>query len=254
MAYKDSPYLRACIDSLKKQTIKSEIFITTSTPTDNIHAIADDYNLQLHITIGGQGIAHDWNFALQSASTRYVTLAHQDDLYLPDYTASCLKAANSRKDTLICFTDYEEIADNFLRSNNRLLRTKRLMIRTFLPLRHHLTTRFWKTRLLSFGCPIAAPTVMFDLKQIRDFNFSPAYTVSIDWEGWYRLAQMKGSFIYVPQILLQHRIHSASETTNAIGGSRRQAEDQLMYRKFWPPVIVKLLSRLYAEGYKSNQL
>jgi len=33
MAYKDSPYLSDCLDSLKDQTVKSEIYITTSTPS-----------------------------------------------------------------------------------------------------------------------------------------------------------------------------------------------------------------------------
>ena len=41
-AYKDSPYLEACIRSLKSQTVPSEIICTTSTPsrylTEHIHA------------------------------------------------------------------------------------------------------------------------------------------------------------------------------------------------------------------------
>ena len=35
-AYKESPYLEECIKSLKNQTIKSNILIATSTPTDYI--------------------------------------------------------------------------------------------------------------------------------------------------------------------------------------------------------------------------
>ena len=31
-AYKESPYLEECITSLMEQTVKSEIFIATSTP------------------------------------------------------------------------------------------------------------------------------------------------------------------------------------------------------------------------------
>ena len=32
MAYKNSPYLADCLDSLKSQTVRREIYITTSTP------------------------------------------------------------------------------------------------------------------------------------------------------------------------------------------------------------------------------
>ena len=40
-AYKESPYLEECIKSLKKQTLKSEIIISTSTPNDLIKKLAE---------------------------------------------------------------------------------------------------------------------------------------------------------------------------------------------------------------------
>ena len=44
-AYKESPYLEECITSLMEQTVKSEIFIATSTPNKYIDDIAAKYNL-----------------------------------------------------------------------------------------------------------------------------------------------------------------------------------------------------------------
>ena len=44
-AYQESPYLEECIKSLKKQTIKSNILIATSTPNDYIKGIADKYTI-----------------------------------------------------------------------------------------------------------------------------------------------------------------------------------------------------------------
>ena len=44
-AYQESPYLEECIKSLKKQTIKSNILIATSTPNDYIKGISDKYTI-----------------------------------------------------------------------------------------------------------------------------------------------------------------------------------------------------------------
>ena len=44
-AYKESPYLQECIDSLKSQTIKSNIIICTSTPCEYISDIGRTDNM-----------------------------------------------------------------------------------------------------------------------------------------------------------------------------------------------------------------
>src|SRR4030042_1540430 len=85
LAYKESPYLQECIDSLKKQFSQSEIIICTSTPSVFLENIAAKNNLQLFINPHKNGIASDWNFALNRSAAKFVTLAHQDDIYSPEY-------------------------------------------------------------------------------------------------------------------------------------------------------------------------
>ncbi len=254
MAYKDSPYLQACIDSLRAQSVTSDIFITTSTPSEHIISIANKNGIPLYSTTTGKGIAHDWNFALHQSKTKFVTLAHQDDIYLPAYTESCLREINQFDDTLICFTGYHEIVGNELRKGNTLLRIKQLMLRFFMPCKNNLNSTYWKWRLLAFGCPIAAPTVMYCMDKLREFKFSSQYSVSVDWEAWSQMAVMKGSFVFVPKALVQHRIHAGSETSSAIEASRRLEEDELMFLKFWQPGIAKVLTKLYTGSYKSNKV
>lgn len=48
-------------------------------------------------------------FAVASAKTRLVTLAHQDDLYEPSYTEKIIQAANICQDPIILFSDYWEL-------------------------------------------------------------------------------------------------------------------------------------------------
>ena len=82
-AYGESKYLEECIQSLLCQTIKSRILIATSTPNEFINELGRRYRLEVYINRDGRGIADDWNFAYAQADSKYVTLAHQDDIYEP---------------------------------------------------------------------------------------------------------------------------------------------------------------------------
>ncbi|MEO6131963.1 MAG: glycosyltransferase [Saprospiraceae bacterium] len=253
MAYKDSPYLPQCLDSLLAQSVKSHIYLATSTPSEYITTLSKKYGIDLYITDPGLGIAHDWNFSLHAAKTKYVTLAHQDDLYAPEYAANCYRACEKFKNTLICFTDYDEILDHKKRSKTLLLITKKIMLRTFLPIKYQTRSKIRKHILLATGCPIAAPSVMYNLEQLRDFKFSAAMSINMDWDAWNRLAGKEGSFVYVPKVLLTHRIHPGSATTAGLKANLRQQEDLIMFKRYWPDFIAKKLAKIYSRSYKSNE-
>jgi glycosyltransferase involved in cell wall biosynthesis len=254
VAYKDSPYLPDCLDSLKAQTVKSEIYITTSTPSLYIAETAKKYGVKVFTTEQGKGIAHDWNFGLSIAKTKYVTLAHQDDLYNSNYAELCTKAAEKFNDTLICFTGYTEIVDDKERSSTLMLTAKKIMNFMFMPFKKNIKTRGWKKFSQSFGTAIPCPSVMYNKKTLHDFAFSGKYKVSLDWDAWLRMSEMEGRFVYVPKMLSKHRIHKASATTEGIQGNVRQQEDFEIYCRIWPKFIAKLLSKFYAGSYKSNEV
>ena len=52
-AYKESPFLEECINSLLNQTIKSNIIIETSTPNNYIDTYADRYGIKVFINNNG---------------------------------------------------------------------------------------------------------------------------------------------------------------------------------------------------------
>ena len=252
MAYEDSPYLSECLDSLKNQTVESKIYITTSTPSAYISELAKKYAVEVYVTEPGQGIAHDWYFSLQQAKTKYVTLAHQDDLYMPAYAASSFTTAEKFADTLISFTGYTELVVGRDRTNTLLLRVKRFMLWFFMPFRKNIRSRSRKKFLLSAGCPIPAPSVMYNKNILADFRFSNEFSINMDWQAWYRIANMTGRFVYINKRLLKHRIHPDSATSLGLKSNLRQKEDLIMFKKFWPGFIAKLLGKLYARSYKSN--
>src|SRR5438105_2002432 len=89
-AYGDSPFLADCLRSLKAQTIAPRIVITTSTPSDFLEASARDFDAPLIVNPRREGIGGDWNFAMRATDARYVTLAHQDDVYYPAFAQRSL--------------------------------------------------------------------------------------------------------------------------------------------------------------------
>ena len=131
-AYKESPYLEESILSLKNQTVKSNIIMATSTPNEWIQSLAEKYEIPLYINTGDSGIAQDWNFAYRQAKTDYVTIAHQDDTYEPDYLKMVMKGLKKAKDPIIAFTDYGELRDGQKVRKSTLLTIKRILL---LPIR-----------------------------------------------------------------------------------------------------------------------
>ena len=252
-AYKESPYLEACIKSIQNQTVCSEILIATSTPNDYIKEMSEKYNLPLYINEGEKGITQDWNFAYKMAKTELVTIAHQDDIYLPHYTEVIMKLSKQSKNPLILFTDYAELRHDEMITSNKLLKIKRIML---YPLRFRMlwNSKFVRRRILSLGNPIACPAVTFVKDNLPTEVFQAGFRSDEDWEAWEMLSKRTGAFAYSKKIAMCHRIHGESETSIILGDNARTKEDFVMFCKFWPKPIAKLLAKVYSTSEKSNEL
>jgi glycosyltransferase involved in cell wall biosynthesis len=246
--YKDSSFLEDCVNSLLNQTQKSNILITTSTPSEHISNIAAKYDIPVIINENPQGIASDWNFALQSCKTRYCTLAHQDDIYMPLYAEKVLESINKKPESLIAFCDYEEVRDNSYKRWPLYIAVKRILLTPFY-LKNCWESRLVKKMILSLGCSICCPSVTFNLDNLKGFKFSSEYTVNLDWNAWLEMAGKDGAFCYTPAVLMKHRISSECETSKGLGENRRQEEDKQMFMRLWPAIIAKVLVKAYSLSY-----
>ena len=255
-AYEKSLYLEESIESLLSQTVLSKVIICTSTPNEYIAGIADKYSLPLYIREGDPNIAEDWNFAIDCAlgveEKSLVTIAHQDDIYLPIYTETMIDSINAAETPLIFFSDYAEIRGEDLIDENKLLSVKRIMLAP-LRIRSLWKSRIARRRILSFGSAICCPSVTFCLGNLKLPIFQKGMRSNLDWQAWERISNEDGSFVYAPKILMLHRIHRESETSKAMVDSTRETEDLYMYEKFWPTPIAKLLNSGYAAGRSSNE-
>ena len=261
MAYGECPYLDECLDSLKKQTIRSKIIMSTSTPNQYLTNMAQKHEIELIVNPDRIDVIADGNFALRQAATNYVTLAHQDHVYLPGYTETLLAAAKKHSNSLIAFCNYEELVhkddkkEPYIRSKSLNFLIKNLMLtRVFKQKTEATETEIEKMKLLCWGNPIAGPSVIFNRKNIGDdFAFSGSFNIA-DWDAWINLAQKNGSFVFVNQVLLQRRLHLASNTSVGIANRTRLRDDRLMFEKFWPPLLAKIISRIYSLSYINNKV
>ena len=252
-AYKESEYLEECIQSIMNQKTPSEVLMITSTPNSHITNLASKYNVNLIVNEGEGGIVQDWTFGYNQANTPYITIAHQDDVYTPDFSSEAVKRLEASKNPLIAFTDYGELRDGVYIDKNRLLKVKRLMLSP-LKLKMFENSKFVRRRILSLGNPICCPSVTFVRDSMPEKIFNVKYRACEDWEAWEHLSKLSGGYVYLDRILMYHRIHEESETSNIIGDNVRTLEDYDMYCKFWPQWIAKILIKFYSKAQDSNEL
>lgn len=251
-AYGASKYLEECICSLLEQTVKSRILIATSTPNELINKLGRQYHLKVCINREGKGIADDWNFAYDQADSKYVTLAHQDDVYEPDYTETMLAHLKNADRPLIFFSNYGEIRQRHKIKANPLLRIKRIML---MPLcnKKMRKYRMIKRGSVALGNPICCPAVTYVKENMQCPVFEKRFKSNLDWEAWERISNKEGSFEYCNKVLMYHRIHEGSETSVLINNRERVREDYEMLRRFWPGWVAKIYMKIYVKGTDSNQ-
>ena len=255
-AYGESEYLEECIASIEAQNLKTNIIVCTSTPSTFLESLVAKHGLKLYINekmAFKSNIAADWNFAVSMADTQLVTIAHQDDLYKPDFSEVILESLNHAEHPLIAFTDYAELRNGKEIGDTRNLKIKRLML---YPLRNSRLqgSVFVRRRILSFGSPICCPSVTYVKQNLPNQLFISGYKVSVDWETWERFSRLEGDFVFVNSILMLHRIHEASETSRNIMDNNRTREDYDMFCKFWPKWIAGFIEHWYKKGEMQNNL
>lgn len=253
-AYKESPYLEACIKSLLSQSVQSKVCIATSTDNAHIRDVAQKYGVELFVNDASTGIADDWNFAYSRAGTELVTLAHQDDIYDKYYVEKMLECVNKSKNPIIFFANYNEIRNGRILTNGKMLWVKRTML---MPMRFRFLQgiRFAKRLSICMGNPVACWSVTYVRAKLPEVIFHSQMQSNLDWEEWEKLSRQKGEFAYTHQVLTYHRVHSGSETSRTIyEGNIRAQEDYEMFLKFWPKCIASFIMKFYINAEKCNEV
>jgi len=247
-SYKKGKYLEKCILSLINQKEKSRIIIATSTPNDYISDLAKKYNIEVFVNKESLGIQKDWEYAINSANSDFVTICHHDDIYKENYYLE-VKKYFDKKSVLYIHTGYFDIDDNdreYIARNNRI---KRLLLFTS-KLKLFQSTRFGKMFYLRFGSTITCPSITYNTNLLKKPLFDSKLKYNVDWDFFYKCAKQKGRVIYNSKRLISKRISTEQETSKDISNGLRYNEDVIMFRKFWPNFVTKIILKFYVKAYK----
>lgn len=247
-AYQDSPYLQACIKSLKRQSVPPHIILCTSTPSPRLRALAGRYDIPMYVRDGESGIQADWNYAYETAGTRLVTIAHQDDIYHRDYLKTVQQSFEKYPDITVFHTDCAVIRDGKRMPPGMIQYIKRLLR---MPLRlHALAGCTWIKKLpLRFGNSIICPSCTYDKEALGVPLFTSDFEFALDWDTMWKLAGHPGRFFCVERPLIGYRIHEAAATKVCIQNQKRHQEEIEMFQQIWPEPIVRILMLFYKAAY-----
>jgi glycosyltransferase involved in cell wall biosynthesis len=242
-AFGEPRWIERCLQSIEAQTLTSRTLITTSTPSAHLSRAAARFGVPPVVNPVSAGIAADWNFALTQADTEWITIAHQDDWYEPDYLAACMATAKQRSDTVLAFTASRETLEG---SDVPVANTyvKRLICTLAFLMTPAIASPVRKRLLLSFGNPVPCASVMLNRRALPAFRFPAGWTSNLDWRAWLDLAGQPGAFVYVRRPLVQRTLHAGAATSRGLDDRAR--EDRLMFTELWPGPIARALNRIYA--------
>jgi glycosyltransferase involved in cell wall biosynthesis len=248
MAYGDSPFLAGCLRSLQAQSLPTEVVVATSTPSDFIDRAAADHGVRVIVNPVSEGIAADWNFALSVASSRRVTLAHQDDVYFPRFAECSLARMIARPEAVACFTGYEEIDDDGAVTRSKISAVKHLI--EAVTLGEATAVSGGRLRaFLALGNALACSSVTFDLHHLGGFRFSNLYRSNLDWDAWLRLAEEGAVLAREPERLVGRRHNALTATSRLLEDGSRRREDLMMFRRLWPSPLAEVIAYAYRAGY-----
>lgn len=247
-AYGRCQYLEEAVGAIYNQTVRSKILISTSTPNDMITGVAEKYGIRICVNPEG-GQINDYNFAIRQADTPLVMLAHQDEVLLPEFVERSIFWLNHMKDPIISFTDYIEMHNDVADAKpSKMVRIKEMLL---FPMKWRWLagTKFGKRLCIRFGDPIAHPSVIHVVDKLPDNIFRVEYKASMDWDLWQRLAEEQGSFVYVNEILLKHRMNDENQTAKLIKTTNAREHDEYeIYCRYWPKWFAKLLMHFYGKA------
>ena len=248
LGYGKSPFLGHALASLAAQTLQSRIVIATSTPNDQIAQAAAAFGAPLLVNRIRDGIGADWNFALEATDARFVTLAHQDDVYFPRFLERSLSALNETGAAL-SFTGYQEIDDCGAPRTSRISGVKHAIEAVFLG-RARIVSDIRLRAFLSFGNPLPCSSVTYDRAALKGFRFSTHFRSNLDWDAWWRLMAAGERFAHVAERLVGRRHNALTETAALTRAGVRAAEDAQMFRRAWPRPVADALHLAYRAGYQ----
>ena len=174
-----------------------------------------------------------------------VTIAHQDDIYEEHYLENILEKYTGKELMLL--------TEQYYYKNNHVVKNTNGPIKKFLklPLRIRFVGNIrWIRKLtLAFGNTVNCPSVTYNVSLLKQPIFTSELKFSLDWDTFLKIYSMKGKIAYIGKPSIFYRIHDQATSKTFIVNNNRYTEDVIMFRKFWPNWIVKIIMKFYVKCY-----
>jgi len=223
-AYNGARFLREAITSILGQTWR-ELTVTCidDASADDSAAVADSMGVRVVRNPSRIGLAANWNRALDLCETEFLVIAHQDDVYAPQFIERMIATLDRHprafaahcKSTAID-EDGREIEDPAALFKERFWPRGEKEVET------ELTT-------LRRGNYVIAPAVMLRMPAAGRFN--EAYEFVTDWDYWLRGLLDGKTMIGLNERLVSFRRHAATATLASERSMRRYEEELQLLRE-----------------------
>ncbi|MBR0776276.1 glycosyltransferase [Bradyrhizobium diazoefficiens] len=198
-------YIGRTIDSALTQSGVTEIVVVDDGSTDDTMTIVRSYRdprLRLMTNDGG-GVSAARNFGARNARGSWLIFLDADDLLRPGAVTALLEAASAAPRAVLVYGDY-----NTIDSAGRQIGRRNLLKGRRKPTGDVLE------RLASGNFIVNGGIALVSAEAFRAAGgFDVTLRYCEDWHCWCRLAAI-GEFAFVPRLLLDYRVHTAS-TMNA---------------------------------------
>ncbi|MDO4487928.1 MAG: glycosyltransferase family 2 protein [Eubacteriales bacterium] len=251
-AYRESPYLEACLSSLKMQKGRCNVIVCTSTPNEHIMGLCVKYGFPLYVREGEPSLRDDWNFAAETAEAlgaSLLTIAHQDDRYAPEYSERVTKYFEFGAINMVV-TRCDNIDEHGRKFTGKAERVKRFL-RWPLSVWALSSTMWGKMHALKYGNAIPCPGVTYNLDLLELPIFDNDYRFVIDWEAFRKIAELPGQIVACEEPLVEIRLHKDSETVNTMNNDLRYKEELEMFKSFHSEGVAKFIARFYKGAGKN---
>ena len=249
-------YLREAIDSALAQTYRNlEVLVFDNGTMDETLAVAEqaaerDERVQFRRNARNLGMSANFNALADAARGEFLVAIGDDDRLLPEFVARLL--AVMHPPVRVAFSNQYLIDTQGQRLEERSEAHARRYGRDTLPagLIEHADLAAWKLSI-----PMSASLLhTADFRRLRfreDLN-------TPDIEFFIRLSREGAAFCFVPEPLMEYRVHPAAETTGGLWSEQLvdcltpykvRAEVEPYKRQFLAPMVVNAVSRCLQRGH-----
>lgn len=218
-------HLEPLLHSLLAQTRQDfELLLVDDESNDGSVALAQRVaGSRLHIAPAQPraGLAANFARAAALATTPHFCLAHQDDVYEPEYLDRLLAALHGEP-----AAPFAHCSATAIDGDGNAITAAAERFKRGLAQRAVDASPAQLYRLLWRGNFVCCPSVLFRTDAFRAIGgFDTRLSFALDWELWFRFARTGHRFVTTLEPLVRYRRHAANATSSATRSLRRFEEE-----------------------------